>query len=295
MSAPFGEVVVAMVTPFDDDLALDLDAAAALASWLVEQGADGLVLAGTTGEAPTLGDEEKLELFRVVRGAVDVPLVAGTGSYDTAHSVELSRAAAATGVDGLLVVCPYYSKPSQAGIEAHFRAVGAAADLPFLVYDIPGRSARKIDTEVLLRLAHEVPTMAGVKDAAGDPGGSARLVAEAPDDFALYSGDDALTLPLLAVGAVGVIGVAAHWSAREHAEMITAYHAGDHERARRCNARLLDSYDYEVALGAPQAVCAKAMLRTLGLAVGDCRLPIGPTPDGLEDLARVVHQGLKGA
>ncbi len=291
--ARFGEVVVAMVTPFDDDLALDLDAARDLARWLVAQGADGLVLAGTTGEAPTLSDAEQLDLFRAVREAVTVPLIAGTGSFDTAHSVAHSQAAAATGVDGLLLVCPYYSKPSQAGIEAHFRALGAATELPFLIYDIPGRTGRKIDTDVLLRLAHEVPTMVGVKDASGDPGESARLVAEGPDDFDLYSGDDSLTLPLLAVGASGVIGVAAHWSATEHAHMISAFAKGDVDEARSINTCLLESYAYEVTAETPQAVCTKAMMRTLGLAVGQCRLPIGPTPDGLEAIARGVYDRLK--
>ena len=293
MTARFGEVIVAMVTPFDDDLALDLDAARELARWLVDQGADGLVLAGTTGEAPTLTDDEKLALFRAVRDEVDVPLLAGTGSFDTAHTVELTRAAADTGVEGFLVVSPYYSKPSQAGIEAHFRAVGEASDLPFLIYDVPGRTGRRIDTDVVLRLAREVPTLVGIKDATGDPGASARLVAESPDSFELYSGDDALTLPLLAVGAVGVVGVATHWSAAEHAQMISAFTKGDVDEARSINARLIESYDFEVSPEAPHAVSAKAMLRALGLRVGQCRPPIGPTPDGLEARARAVHDRLK--
>ena len=295
MSPRFGEVVVAMVTPFDDDLALDLDAAAALARWLVGEGADGLVLAGTTGEAPTLTDQEKLDLFRAVREAVDVPLVAGTGSFDTRHTVELTKAAAATGVEGFLVVSPYYSKPSQAGIEAHFRAVGEATDLPFLVYDVPGRTGRRVDTDVLLRLAHEVPTMVGLKDATGDPEASARLVAQAPSGFDLYSGDDGLTLPLLAVGATGVIGVAAHWSAPEHRALFDAWGKADVAEARRINATLLESFAYEVSPEATHAASTKAMLRTLGLAVGECRLPVGPAPAGLEDRARAVYSRLKAA
>jgi 4-hydroxy-tetrahydrodipicolinate synthase len=263
-----------------------------LARWLVDQGADGLVLAGTTGEAPTLSDDESVDLWTAVRGAVTVPLVAGTGSNDTRHTVELSRRAAATGVDGLLVVTPYYNRPSQAGLEAHFRAVAEATDLPFLIYDIPIRTGRKVDSEVIVRLAREVPTMVGVKDAAGDPGASARVIAEAPDGFDLYSGDDAFTLPLLAVGGTGVIGVAAHWSAPEHAEMISAHAKGDVETARLLNARLLDSYDFETWGGTPQAVTTKTLLRTLGLRVGLTRPPIGPVPDGLEDAARRVLDGL---
>ncbi len=288
----FGSVLVAMVTPFDDDLELDLDAAVTLARWLVDHGADGLVLAGTTGEAPTLSDDESVDLWTAVREAVTVPLLAGTGSNDTRHTVQLSRRAADTGVDGLLVVTPYYNRPSQAGLEAHFRAVADATVLPFLVYDIPIRTGRKVDREVLVRLAHDVPTMVGVKDAAGDPAASARVIAEAPDGFDLYSGDDGFTLPLLAIGGAGVIGVAAHWSAAEHAEMISAHAKGDVETARLVNARLLDSYDYETWGGTPQAVTTKALLRTLGLRVGLTRPPIGPVPDGLEDAARRVLDGL---
>jgi 4-hydroxy-tetrahydrodipicolinate synthase len=288
----FGSVLVAMVTPFDDDLDLDLDAAVTLARWLVDHGADGLVLAGTTGEAPTLTDDESVDLWTAIREAVTVPLLAGTGSNDTRHTVQLSRRAADTGVDGLLVVTPYYNRPSQAGLEAHFRAVGDATALPFLIYDIPIRTGRKVDREVLVRLAQDVPTMVGVKDAAGDPAASARVIAEAPDGFDLYSGDDAFTLPLLAIGGTGVIGVAAHWSAAEHAEMISAHAKGDVETARRVNARLLDSYDYETWGGTPQAVTTKALLRTLGLRVGLTRPPIGPVPDGLEDAARRVLDGL---
>jgi 4-hydroxy-tetrahydrodipicolinate synthase len=288
----FGSVLVAMVTPFDDELELDLDAAAELARWLVDQGAEGLVLAGTTGEAPTLTDDEAVDLWTAVREAVTVPLVAGTGTFDTKHTLDLSRRAAATGVDGLLVVTPYYNRPSQAGLEAHFRAVGDATELPFLVYDIPIRSGRKVDTEVLVRLAREVPTMVGVKDAAGNPAESARLMAQVPDGFDLYSGDDAFTLPFLSIGGTGVIGVATHWSAAEHAEMITAFQKGDVETARRVNARLLDSYDFETWHGTPQAVTTKALLRTLGLAVGSTRPPIGPDPEGIDDAARAVLAGL---
>ena len=288
----FGSVLVAMVTPFDDELELDLDAAVELARWLVDQGADGLVLAGTTGEAPTLSDDETVDLWTAVREAVTVPLVAGTGTFDTKHTIDLSRRAAATGVDGLLVVTPYYNRPSQAGLEAHFRAVGEATELPFLVYDIPIRSGRKVDTDVLVRLYRDVPTMIGVKDAAGDPSVSARLVAEAGGGFDLYSGDDAFTLPFLAIGGTGVIGVAAHWSAAEHAEMIAAHQKGDVETATAINARLLDSYDYETWGGTPQAVTTKVLLRVLGLRVGATRPPIGPEPDGLEEAARAVLEGL---
>jgi len=292
--ARFGEVVVAMVTPFDGDGALDEKGAAALAEWLVAEGVDGLVLAGTTGESPTLHDDETLDLFRAVRAAVDVPLLAGTSSNDTAHSVELTEAATATGVDGILAVTPYYSRPSQAGIEAHFRAIAAGTDLPVLLYDIPIRTGRKIDTEVMVRLADEVDNIAGVKDATGNPAEAARLIAATPDDFELYSGEDSLNLPLLAVGSVGVVSVAAHWSAAEHRRMLDAFNAGDVAGARAVNDRLRPSYDFETGPDTPNPMPTKAMLRTLDLRVGQCRLPVGPAPAELEDRARQVHADLRG-
>jgi 4-hydroxy-tetrahydrodipicolinate synthase len=290
--ARFGAVVTAMVTPFAADGAFDPDAAVTVARWLADHGNDGLVLAGTTGEGPVLSDDEKVELWRAVAGAVTVPVVAGTGSNDTAHSIELTRRAAGTGVAGALVVCPYYNRPSQAGIEAHLRAVAEASDLPVLIYDIPVRTGRKVSHDVLVRLAREVRQVVGVKDAAGDPAGTARLIAEAPDGFEVYSGDDALTLPLLAVGAVGVVGVATHWAAPQFAEMIASFAKGDVARARQVNESLIPSYRFETGDAAPNPVPAKAMMRVLGLPVGQCRLPMGPAPDGLEDAARGVLAGL---
>lgn len=291
-AARFGRVLTAMVTPFHDDGSLDVDGAVTLARWLVGHGNDGLVLAGTTGEAPTLSDDEKVELWSAVRAAVDVPLLAGTGTNDTRHTCELSERAAATGVDGLLVVTPYYNRPSQAGIEAHFRAVAGATDLPIVMYDIPGRSGRKINTEVLVRLANDVPTVVGIKDAAGNPGETARVVAAAPDDFAVWSGDDPMTLPLLAVGAVGVVGTATHWCGEVMTELVSAFTKGDHDRAQELNASLFDSYAYESREIAQFALAVKVALRVLGLPGGPCRLPIGPEPEGLEADAQRVLQGL---
>jgi len=287
-----GAVITAMVTPFADDGSLDAAAAADLAEWLVDQGNDGLVLAGTTGESPTLSDDEKLELWRSVRAAVDVPLIAGSTSNDTQHSVELTEAAADVGMDGILAVTPYYNRPSQAGLEAHFRAIADASSLPVILYDIPIRTGRKIDTATILRLAEDVPTIAGVKDAAGDPAETARLIAAAPEDFELYSGDDALALPFLAVGAVGVISVAAHWAAGLVRELVDAVLKGDMETAQAVNDRLLTSYAFQASDLAPNPVPAKAMLRVLGHAVGECRLPMGPTPEGLEGVAREIAADL---
>lgn len=288
----FGRVLTAMVTPFHDDGSLDPQGAARLARWLVDHGSDGLVLAGTTGEAPTLTDDEKVELWTTVRAAVEVPLVAGTGSFDTRHTCELSARAAAAGVDGLLVVTPYYNRPSSAGLEAHFRAVAAATDLPVVLYDIPGRTGRKVETDLLVRLASEVPTIIGVKDASGNPGETARVIASAPADFAVWSGDDPMTLPLLAVGAVGVIGTATHWCGEVMSDLVSAFTKGDHDRAQELNASLFDSYAYESREIAQFALAVKVVLRVLGLPSGPCRLPIGPEPEGLEADARRVLDGL---
>ena len=167
--AQSGAVMTAMVTPFAADGSLDEKAAADLAVWLIDQGNDGLVLSGTTGESPTLTDDEKVALGKRSRAAVDVPLIAGSTSNDTRHSVELTRAAAEVGMDGILAVTPYYNRPSQAGLEAHFRAIADASSLPVILYDIPFRTGRKIATSTILRLAEDVPTIAGMKDAAGDP------------------------------------------------------------------------------------------------------------------------------
>jgi 4-hydroxy-tetrahydrodipicolinate synthase len=286
--ARFGRGLTAMVTPFTDDGALDLDGAATLARWLVAHGSDGLVVTGTTGEGPTLTDDEDEQLWRAVRAAVDVPLVFGAGTNDTRHTRELAQRAGECGADGLLIVAPYYNKPTQAGFDLHFRAVAEATELPILLYDIPGRTGRKVSTEVLLRLADEVPNIRGLKDAAGDPGETARVIAGAPDDFDVYSGDDAMTLPLLAVGAVGVIGTATHWCGPVMAEMVSAFEKGDHDRARELNASLFESYWYESREIAQFAQAVKTAMRCLGLPSGPCRLPIGPEPDGLEAEARAL-------
>ncbi|MGI8983272.1 MAG: 4-hydroxy-tetrahydrodipicolinate synthase [Acidimicrobiales bacterium] len=290
--ARFGAVITAMVTPFDAEGAIDLDAAAEVARWLAGHGSDGLVVAGTTGEGSTLTDDEKLDLWRAVADAVTIPVIANTGSNDTAHSVHLTAQAAGLGAAGVLAVAPYYNRPSQAGIEGHFRAIAGATDLPVMLYDIPVRSSRKISHEVIVRLAREVPNMAGVKDAAADVAATARLIAAVPAGFEVYSGNDDHTLALLALGAVGVVGVATHWIGLEMAELVAAASKGDLAHAREINGRLLDSYLFESGDSTPNPIPAKAMMRILGLAVGECRLPMGPAPAGLEDRAREVYAAL---
>ena len=291
--ARFGKVLTAMVTPFRQDGSLDLDTAASLAQWLSDNGSDGLVIAGTTGEAPTLTHDEQIELIGAVVAAVEIPVVAGAGSNDTAAAVELTERAQEAGANGILSVAPYYNRPSQAGLAKHFATVAAATDLPVLIYDIPVRTGRKVDTATLLDLAHGVANIVGIKDAAGDPAETAGLIAQAPDDFEVYSGDDSLTLPLLSVGAVGVIGVATHWAGAEHAEMIAAFEKGDVAAARQINASLMPSYDYETGLAAPNPIPAKAMMRLIGLPVGRCRPPLDVEPDGLVEAAAEVLAGTR--
>jgi 4-hydroxy-tetrahydrodipicolinate synthase len=295
MAAPgrFGAVITAMVTPFDDHFALDLDGAAALARWLADHGSDALVLAGTTGEGTVLSNDEKIELWRVVAEAVTVPVIAGSGTNDTRHSVELTRLAEIAGVAGILAVTPYYNRPSQAGLDAHFRAVAGATSLPVLIYDIPFRTGRKVAHDTMLRLARDVSNLVGVKDAAGDVVGTARLLAEAPQDFDVYSGEDALNLPMVAVGACGAISVVSHWAGDEIAQMISDLTRGDLESARARNTALMTSYAFMSTEDAPNPLPAKAMMRRLGLPVGQCRLPMGPAPASVDERAADVLAGLR--
>jgi 4-hydroxy-tetrahydrodipicolinate synthase len=291
-AARWGRVLTAMVTPFDADGALDLDGAATLARWLADHGSDGLVVAGTTGEAPTLRDAEKLDLWRAVSEAVSIPVIAGTGSNDTAHTVELTAAAADAGAAGVLIVGPYYNRPPQAGIEAHFRAAAAATELPAMIYDVPSRTGRRIAHAVLVRLFRQVPNLVGFKDATGDPPATARLIGDVGAGLDVYSGDDGLTLALLAAGAVGVVGVATHWCGIEMGEMITAFEKGDVIMAREINARLLESYEFENTETSVFSMSAKAMMRVVGLPVGECRLPLPPVPPEVVERAREVWRNL---
>ncbi|NBR76209.1 MAG: 4-hydroxy-tetrahydrodipicolinate synthase [Actinobacteria bacterium] len=291
----FGQVVTAMVTPFHKDGSLNLDGAKRLARWLQDNGNDGLVLAGTTGEAPVLTDDERLSLFKAVVESVTIPVIAGTGTNDTAHSIHMTKEASKLGVAGILAVTPYYNRPSQAGIEAHMRAVCGATDLPVVIYDIPVRTGRKINTPTLAKLANEVKNVAGVKDAAGNPAESARLMTMVPKSFELISGDDGLTLPLMAVGCTAVIGVATHWSGVDHQEMFTKWNAGDTAGARAVNARLVESFAFETGDDNPNPLPTKAMMNHLGLDVGEARLPMGPPPAGLSERAAHVMKNLVAA
>lgn len=286
--ARFGTVITAMVTPFAPDGSLDLEAAGTLARWLVAHGNDALVVAGTTGESAVLTDDERVDLFRAVRAAVDVPLIAGSTTNDTAHSIEMTRAATEVGMDAVLAVVPYYNKPPQRGLELHFRAVAEVTHLPVMLYDVPGRTGRPLTLDTAIRLANEVENVVALKDAGGDPARAAALLAAAPDGFEIYSGDEPLNLAFAAYGAVGVVGVATHWTGAVQGEMFAAFEAGDLARARELERSLHDSFRYMNSDTCVFSQAVKVAMGVLGVPVGECRLPLGPPPDGTADAARRV-------
>ncbi|MGW1741870.1 4-hydroxy-tetrahydrodipicolinate synthase [Nocardia sp. NPDC001965] len=278
-----GTVGVAMVTPFSAEGKLDIDTGVSLAHRLVDRGVDLLAISGTTGESPTTTESEKADLLRAVVDAVGnrATVIAGAGTYDTAHSIELARNAQRAGAHGLLVVTPYYSRPTQEGLYAHFTAVADATDLPVTLYDIPPRSVVPIASDTIRRLA-EHPRIVAVKDAKGDLNAGAALIAET--DLAFYSGDDMLNLPWLAMGAVGFISVIGHLVPQRLREMVDAFTAGDVVRARDINTSLLWLNAAMARLGG--VAMTKGGLRLLGVDAGEPRLPqIMPSPEQLEDLA----------
>ena len=282
-SARLGTVLTAMATPFTPDGSLDTDAAARLATRLVDSGCDGLVISGTTGESPTTTDAEKSLLLRAVVEAVGdrARIIAGVGTYDTAHTVHLAKAAAADGAHGLLVVTPYYSRPPQSGLVAHFTTVAGATDLPVILYDIPPRSVVPISWDTMRTVAQH-PNIVAVKDAKADLPGAAQIMAET--GLAYYSGDDALNLPWLAMGAVGFVSVWGHLAASQLREMLNAFNSGDIATARKIAVTLGPLNDAQTRLGG--VTLAKAGLRLQGVEVGDPRLPQMPaTPEQLDELA----------
>jgi 4-hydroxy-tetrahydrodipicolinate synthase len=283
VGARLGTVLTAMVTPFKADGSLDTDAAARLAAHLVDSGCDGLVLSGTTGESPTTSDDEKLALLRAVLDAVGgrARVIAGASTYDTAHSVSLAKACEAEGAHGLLLVTPYYSRPSQAGLLAHFTAIADAVSVPILLYDIPPRSVVPIESDTIRTLSQH-PNIVGVKDAKGDLNAGAVLMAET--GLAFYSGDDAVNLPWLAMGATGFVSVWGHVAASQLRDMLAAFNSGDIATARKINVTLAPLADAQARIGG--VTMSKAGLRLQGIEVGDPRLPQVPaTADQVEALA----------
>ncbi|HEV2360035.1 MAG TPA: 4-hydroxy-tetrahydrodipicolinate synthase [bacterium] len=286
--ADFGRVITAMVTPMDKSLAVDYAKAAALAKRLVEQGSDGLVVCGTTGESPTLGDDEKIRLFHAVREAVGTgaAVIAGTGTYDTAHSIHLTHEAEKAGCDGVLLVNPYYNKPTQEGLYRHFRTVAESTRLPVMLYNIQPRTSVNCEPATVARLA-EVPNIVGIKEASGSLDQMSQVRKLTPPAFRLYSGDDSLTLPLLAVGGHGVVSVASHIAGREIKEMIMAFESGDIRRAQAIHFRLWPLFKVLFITTSPSPV--KAALAMTGFDAGGLRLPmVEVTAKEREQIAAVL-------
>jgi 4-hydroxy-tetrahydrodipicolinate synthase len=273
--ARFGRVVTAMVTPFKDDLSLDVDRAQELADWLAQHGTDALVVAGSTGEAATLTDEEKVTLWRTVAEAVEgrATVIAGTGTYDTAHSIHLTEEAQKAGADALLVVTPYYNKPPQRGLVEHYTRIAGATSLPIVAYNIPGRTAIRIEHDTLLRLA-EVENIVAVKDSTGDFDGLAKLIRAAPDGFEVYTGDDWATFGSVCLGAVGVVSVASHVAGERIGQMIEQLEAGDLAGARKIHYDLIPLFDALFITSNPIPV--KKAMELIGQPVGPPRLPLVP-------------------
>ncbi len=289
--AQFGHVITAMATPFDREERLDYKRAAELARWLVDHGSESLVVAGTTGESPTLSDEEKVELFRTIKQAVGgrAKVIAGTGTYDTAHSIHLSKQAEKAEADGLLLVNPYYNRPSQDGLYAHFRKVAESTSLPVILYNIPGRTGVNCLPETVARLA-EVPNIVAIKEATGSLDQASEVRQRTPPEFLIYSGDDSLTLPMLAVGGYGVVSVASHLLGTEIGQMVRAFFAGDVRAALQIHLKLWPLF--KVLFITTNPVPLKAALRLAGFDVGTPRLPLVEATPKEQEQIRAVLQDL---
>jgi len=286
----FGRVITAMVTPFDEKGEVDYKIAGELAGKLVENGSDGLVVVGTTGESPTLTDEEKLRMFATVVDSVGgkAAVIAGTGTNNTKKSMELTGEAEKTGVDGILAVAPYYNKPPQEGLYRHFKSIAEATSLPVMVYNVPGRTAVNITPATMARLA-EIENIIALKEATGNLEQAAEMGRVLPKDFLVYSGDDSMTLPILAVGGVGVVSVASHLAGRRIALMVKNYLQGEVEKATQVHKELLPLF--KVLFQTTNPIMVKAALNLLGINVGATRLPlVQATEDEMEKLKTVLNR-----
>lgn len=285
-----GYLLTAMVTPFKQDSSVDYEKAKELALYLLDEGSDGIVVSGTTGESPTLDFEEKLELFKVVKEAVGDrgTVVAGTGNYCTSESIKLTQAAEKIGVDACMLVTPYYNKPPQNGLYQHFKTVAESTSLPVILYNVPSRTALNLDGETTIALS-KVPNIIAVKEASGNTDQVAKIVDGTSDDFLVYSGDDAFTLPLMALGGVGVISVAAHVAGKELKEMVTAFREGNYKKALDIHLKLLPLF--KALFMTTNPIMVKAALKLKGLDVGGLRLPlIEATPEQVQKLRDVMIQ-----
>jgi 4-hydroxy-tetrahydrodipicolinate synthase len=285
----FGKIVTAMVTPFDRKGNIDFAKTTSLINYLLENGTDSLVIAGTTGESPTLTTEEKVALFRHVVSVVNgrVPVIAGTGTNNTRATIELTKKAEEIGVDAVMLVAPYYNKPNQEGLYQHFKAIAESTSLPVMLYNIPGRSVVNIAVDTVVRLS-EIPNIVAVKDASGNLDAMTEIITRTREDFQLYSGDDSITLPVLAIGGAGVVSVASHIIGNEMQQMIAAFEAGDNKKAAKLHQKLLPVM--KGLFAAPSPVPVKTALQLKGLDVGSVRLPLVPlTEQERSELMRLLN------
>ncbi|GAA0495950.1 4-hydroxy-tetrahydrodipicolinate synthase [Salinibacillus aidingensis] len=274
----FGRILTAMVTPFDDNSKVDLFKTTELVEYLIENGSDGLVVAGTTGESPTLSVDEKVQLFNHVVKVVDgrATVIAGTGSNDTQASIELTKRTEQTGVDGIMLVGPYYNKPSQQGLYEHFKSIAESTSLPVILYDVPGRTVVRLEADTVVRLS-KIDNIVAIKDASGDLNKMAEVIEQTDDEFVLYTGEDPLTLPTRAIGGEGVISVSAHIIGNEMQEMLQHYDQGNVQQAAYLHRHLLPVM--KGVFLAPSPAPVKAALHWKGIDAGGVRLPIIPLND----------------
>ena len=287
----FGRLIPAMVTPFDEERELDLDRAQALADRLVAGGSDALIINGTTGESPTVFYPQKMDLFRAVVSAVDgrVPVIANVGDNCTADTVDFASKVAPLGVDGFMCVVPYYNKPPQEGMYQHFRTIANAVELPIILYNIPGRCVVNMEAETTLRLAHDCPSVVAIKEASGRMDQIERIIADAPEGFSVYSGDDSATLEIMRAGGVGVISTIANVAPARMKEIVDLCAAGEWERAAQANEALLPLMEGLFATSNP--ILVKEALKLVGFPVGGVRLPlVDATPEQSDALAALMRQ-----
>lgn len=286
----WGRLITAMVTPFDEELNVDYNGAVKLAKKLIEEATTALVVTGTTGEAPTLTSEERNKLYKAIKENVDVPIIAGIGSNSTRDTIENAMEAKEAGVDGLLLVTPYYNKPDQDSLYAHFEAIAKDTDLPIMLYNVPGRTACNMLPETVERLS-KIENIVALKEASGDVVQFSEIVRRVNKDFLVYTGDDALTLPTLSVGGYGVVSVSSHIAGREMKEMIDSFVGGDNKRAAEIHLKLLGVYNVLFVVANPIPV--KAALNMMGVNVGGLRLPLTKAKKDIEEMIEIELKGLK--
>lgn len=282
----WGRLITAMITPFNDRLEVDYDKAVSLAQYLIEEGTTALVVAGTTGEAPTLLKEEKVELFRVLRDKINIPIIAGIGTNSTRSTINLAIEAEKCKVDGIMAVVPYYNKPNQDCLYKHFKAVAENASLPLMLYNVPGRTAINMTAETVIKLS-KIKNIVALKEASGKLDQAGKIVRETPEEFIVYSGEDSLTLPMLSIGCYGIISVVSHIVGTDMSKMIEAYISGDVNKALRIHLKLLDIFKNLFITTNPIPV--KAALKIKGFDAGGLRLPLSEAD---EEVKKILKQNM---